>query len=55
MSSRFNDVPDDDLKTTTSQIKLLGDTDCDTIYMDLYDGDVDKEDYGSCVSLLELR
>ena len=42
MSDAFNDVPWQDLPKEIHQVKLLGDIDCDDIYMDLYDGWTDK-------------
>ena len=38
MSSHYNDVATDDLKSEKQKIEFLGDIDTEKIYMDLYDG-----------------
>ena len=54
MSGSYNDVPCEDLRSTKQLIKFLGETECDEIYMDAYDGWVDKSQYKSKLKLLKL-
>lgn len=55
MSDKYNDVPCNDLESHTEKITFLGDTECDEIYMDLYDGWVNKKQYTKEVKLLEIK
>jgi hypothetical protein len=55
MSSFYNDVPYGDLPRHIENIAFLGDIDCDEIYMDLYDGWVEKSDFSNNQALLKLK
>jgi hypothetical protein len=55
MSSHYNDVPYEDLPRHRENITFLGDIDCDEIYMDLYDGWVEKSDFSQKQELLKLK
>lgn len=55
MSSSYNDVPCHDLPRKNETISFLGDIDCDNIYMDLYNGWVDKDEFTSEQELLRLK
>ena len=55
MSSDYNDVPWEDLESKSEKVTLLGDTDCDEIYMDLYEGWVDKSNYTAFCNLYKLK
>lgn len=54
MSGAYNDVPTAHLSQAQKTMSFLGDIACDEIYMDLYDGWVDKSDLTSELSLLKL-
>ncbi len=51
MGNAYNDVPDDDLKEVKGCVNLLGETDCDAIYMDFFGG----WDYFEEVTMLKLK
>ena len=52
----YNDVPCSDLKQEEQNISFLGDIDCDSIYMDLYDGWIDKSNLvNKKLALLKLK
>ena len=55
MSGSFNDVPCKDLKIHEQKVSFLGDIDCKDIYMDLYNGWVNKEDVTAKLPLLKLK
>ena len=55
MSGAYNDVPVKDLKDITEQISFLGDTDCDSIYMDTYGGWTNKMEFSSECKLFSLN
>lgn len=55
MGGEYNDVPWKDLPTSNSQISFLGDIDCDKIYMDLYEGWIEKSDLTNVVELWKLK
>ena len=55
MSSHYNDVPYADLKKSHETISFLGEVDCDQIYMDLYDGWVEKNRFTAKKELLKLK
>ncbi len=55
MSSKFNDVPIDDLNKTQKRFNFLGDIECDSIYMDSYNGWVDKSKLRQRLNALKLR
>jgi len=55
MSSSYNDVPCNDLPRYTENISFLGNIDCDDIYMDLYKGWVNKDEFVSKQELLRLK
>lgn len=55
MSGSFNDVPCKDLKIHEQKVSFLGDIDCEDIYMDLYNGWVNKEDVTAKLPLLKLK
>jgi hypothetical protein len=54
MSGSYNDVAQNDLTKTTQTVQLLGETECDSIYMDLYGGWVSKDEYKRTLELLKL-
>ena len=56
MSENYNDVSCEDLEIIAGPtIEFLGDIDCDEIYMDLYEGWVDKDKFKSEPKLLILK
>ena len=54
MSGSYNDVAQNDLTKTTQTVQFLGETECDSIYMDLYGGWVSKDEYKKTLELLKL-
>ncbi len=54
MSESYNDVPHEDLSKVTRNIQLLGETQCDSVYMDAYGGWVKKDEYKGKKTLLKL-
>lgn len=54
MGNSYNDVPFEDLRKAKSQLKFLGETQCDEIYMDAYGGWVSKDQYSEKLDLLKL-
>ncbi len=58
MGKSYNDVPIDDLDSTSQKISFLGDIGIgrnDEIYMDLYNGWVEKSELSQTVSMLRLK
>ncbi len=58
MGQSYNDVPIDDLNSTSQNISFLGDVgiaDAGEIYMDLYGGWIEKSEFSKNLTLLKLR
>lgn len=55
IGGRYNDVPTDDLPKDISEITLIGDFECNEIYMDLYKGLVKKGNLKSTHSYFKLK
>ena len=55
MGGSYNDVPIDDLPKEKGSVKLLGQVDCDDIYMDLFGGWGNPAEIKNNVELLKLR
>ena len=58
MSGHYNDVPIEDLEkhTIPAKVHFIGDFSRDDIYMDLFDGDIDKDELDNHrVMLLKLK
>jgi len=59
MSEQYNDVEWQDLPKECKTVSLLGNIDCDEIYMDLYGGTVSKNPFSDQVTkyctLLKLK
>ena len=57
MSNQYNDVPTSDLSSSRENVLFMGDVNRDDIYMDLYKGWIDKEEFmrPHNVNLLKLK
>jgi|GEM_PF-6995131 len=55
MSSHYNDVPCIDLPAAEQNIRFTGNIDCDEIYMDLYDGWIEKDKLSNRKNILKLN
>lgn len=55
IGGNYNDVPDKDLESHKENISFLGEIDCSSIYLDLYNGWTNKDELKSNVKLWKLK
>lgn len=55
MSSSYNDVPCDGLACQAETLSFLGDIDCNQIYLDLYGGWLEKNNFTRKLKVLKLK